>query len=179
MITGVLLLTTAPDDMPVGPTVLLSPVRLWAYRGALVGAVLGGAVGTIIPFVGNLFGAVLGFIPGGTIGTLVAVFSAVTRQWFPADPQTTHRREKVFCVIVIWVLAIASTWTWADGILIVPAGLGTIHAVLSAAPEPGAVYCGRPSPMAEKICRGLPVAIGILMLLVWAAALVVHVVLSP
>jgi hypothetical protein len=165
------MITTTPEVELLPLPADDAPFRsiLWLERGLLVGGALGTAAGTIVPIIGNAVGAIVGVAAGMVIGTLVAMFSAVTRLWFPSSAFTVERRERLFCIAVIWALAI---WfnLWADvpwGTI--PALLGTIHAAFAGSPEPDAIYAGRPSKRAAMVCHWLPWAVVALCVIGWVA----------
>lgn len=145
---------------------------LWIHRGVMVGASLGSAAGSVLPFVGTIFGGVAGLLVGTAIGLAVAVFAAVTRRWFPTSPKSTTRRERVWCIVAIWLIAaIVEAQTALGPWVIAPALLGTLHAIFAGPPEPDAVYCGKPSTFSRAVCCGLPFAIVVVTMCGWVAAM--------
>lgn len=165
-----------PNSVAIDPTDLTKARRtrfgsvLWVDRGVLVGTSLGAAAGSIVPFFGTIIGGIGGFLAGLVIGLVVAAFAAASRRWLPTSVDATNCRERLWCIGVVWALAaVLNAWSGAGILLAVAATLGTIHAVFAGPPEPGAVYCGRPSPLASAMCRGLPVAILVLISTGWVA----------
>ena len=136
--------------------------RLWVDRGLRVGASLGAAAGSILPFVGTIIGGCVGLVAGAVIGVAVAAFAYASRKWFPASPEVTNFRERLCCIAMIWVLAmLVHVWAGLGLWGVAPAVLGTLHALFAGPPEPDAVYCGRPSALARLFCRGLPISIAV------------------
>lgn len=144
----------------------------WLVRGILVGLALGGSVGSIIPFFGTGLGALVGCIAGLAIGTLMTLFAAVTRHGSYSSPTKVEWRERFACLGIIWV----GTWVLlakeAGALVLIPAVLGSIHAMAAGTPTREKTYAGDVSEFRKRVCHGLPVAILAIIATGWIIAMV-------
>ncbi len=134
----------APDDSP----------SFWVLRGILVGLTLGASAGSVYPIIGTGIGAVVGTVAGLAIGVATAIIALVTRYSFPAGPAAVQLRERIACVMVIWMPLLA--FRDLAMLLAAPAVIGTIHALAAGTPARGALYSGNVSRARKMICKGLP-----------------------
>jgi hypothetical protein len=144
----------------------------WLARGILVGLALGGSVGSIIPFLGTGIGAFVGCIAGLAIGTLMTLFAAVTRHGSQSSPKEIEWRERSACLGIIWV----GTWVLlakgAGALVLIPAVLGSIHAMAAGTPTREKTYAGDVSEFRKRVCYRLPVAILAIIATGWIIAMV-------
>jgi hypothetical protein len=134
------------------------PLR-WIVRGMMVGAALGLSAGSIIPFLGTLIGGGLGLSAGFCIGVAMALFAAITRKLFPTSPRAIEIRERIACLLIIWSPQLVP----ASRSLVIPAVLGSIHALAAGTPTRFNTYAGEVSPMRRRVCNWLPwVILGII-----------------